>query len=170
MHESLSQGEQRRTATRRQVIVGAALTIGGVVLSPGRALAAIEEEISHTAEAIHQEAVFKASRKWVYEALTDAKQFDKVTHMGAAAKAGAPLDKIPTEVSAKVGGTFTIFGGHIIGRQLELLPNERIVQAWRVVDWSPGIYSIARYELVEEGGRGREEDIHPLIQNTIAIQ
>src|ERR1700683_3253993 len=34
-------------------------------------------DVSHTAEAIHQEVVFKASRKRVYEALTQTKQFDK---------------------------------------------------------------------------------------------
>jgi activator of HSP90 ATPase len=29
--------------------------------------------------------------------------------------------------------------------------NERIVQAWRAGSWSPGIYSIARFELTEQG-------------------
>ena len=28
---------------------------------------------------------------------------------------------------------------------------ERIVQLWRVVDWNPGIYAIARFELTEQG-------------------
>jgi len=46
---------------------------------------------------------------------------------------------------------FILFGGHIIGRQIELVPNERIVQAWRVVDWEPGVYSIAKFELREQG-------------------
>jgi activator of HSP90 ATPase len=62
----------------------------------------------------------------------------------------APAGK-PTEISREVGGTFTIYGGHIIGRHLELLPSERIVQAWRVVDWNPGIYSVAKFELTPEG-------------------
>jgi len=35
--------------------------------------------ISHTCESIHQEVVFKASRKRVYEALTQEKQFSQVT-------------------------------------------------------------------------------------------
>ncbi|HTD84272.1 MAG TPA: SRPBCC domain-containing protein, partial [Gemmatimonadaceae bacterium] len=35
----------------------------------------------------------------------------------------------------------------IIGRHLELVPDKRIVQAWRVVPWDPGIYSIARFQL-----------------------
>jgi activator of HSP90 ATPase len=151
MNETQSPGEQGKTATRRQVIAGAALSVGGVFLGSGRAWAAIEEEILHMAEAIHQEPVFKASRKRVYQALTDTAQFKKLMQLGAAAKAGAPMGQVPTEISREMGGAFTIFGGHIIGRQLELLPNERIVQAWRVVDWSSGIYSIARFELVEQG-------------------
>src|SRR6516164_3686932 len=64
--------------TRRQVIVGVAMAFGGLTLGSTRAWAGAEEEISHTAESIHQEAVFEASRKRVYEALTDTKQFDKV--------------------------------------------------------------------------------------------
>ena len=38
-----------------------------------------------------------------------------------------------------------------MGRQLELVPNQRIVQAWRVVDWKPGDYSIAKFELIDQG-------------------
>ena len=56
----------------------------------------------------------------------------------------------PTEISREVGGAFTLFGGHIVGRQLELEPNERIVQAWRVVRPGSGSYS-TRFELVEQG-------------------
>jgi activator of HSP90 ATPase len=61
----------------------------------------------------------------------------------------------PAEISPEVGGAFTLFGGHITGRHVELLPNERIVQAWRAGNWSPGVYSIARFELVEQGSGTR---------------
>jgi hypothetical protein len=30
----------------------------------------------------------------------------------------------PTEISREVGGAFTLFGGYIIGRHVELVPNE----------------------------------------------
>jgi len=53
--------------------------------------------------------------------------------------------------AAGAGSAFMLFGGHIAGRQIELVSNERIVQAWRVVTWSPGVYSIARFELKEQG-------------------
>jgi activator of HSP90 ATPase len=136
---------------RRKAIFGAFAAISSlVVLSAGK-LAGATEEISHSAEAIHQEPVFKASRKRIYEALTDTKQFDEVTHLSHDMHSGDGAGAKSTEISQEVGGAFTLFGGHIVGRQLELVPNERIVQAWRVVDWEPGWYSIARFEMVEQG-------------------
>ena len=88
----------------------------------------------------------------MYKALTDAKQFDRVVQLGAATKSGMVSAAKPTEISPEVGGAFSLFGGLIVGRQVELVPDERIVQAWRAAgDWKPGIYSIARFELVEQG-------------------
>ena len=36
-----------------------------------------------------------------------------------------------------------------------MAPNRRIVEAWRVVPWPEGIYSIARFELVQQGSGTR---------------
>jgi uncharacterized protein YndB with AHSA1/START domain len=127
-------------------IAGTAFRISG---SSHVAGTAASEEISRNAEAIHQEVVFKASRKRVYEALTDAKQFTKVTELSPVKNAP------PAEISVNVGGTFSCFGGVIVGRHVELVPNERIVQAWRVSHWDPGVYSIAKFELKEEGAGTR---------------
>jgi uncharacterized protein YndB with AHSA1/START domain len=102
--------------------------------------------ISHMAEAIHQEIALNAPPKRVYDALTETRQFDKLVVLSGI----TPKDS-PTEISPQVGGAFTIFDGHIIGRNLELVPNQRIVQAWRVVTWEPGWYSIAKFELREQG-------------------
>jgi activator of HSP90 ATPase len=137
--------------TRRQVITGVAAAAGVFALGSTGAWAGAEEEVSRTAESIHMEPVFKASRKRVYEALTETKQFDKVIHLSAAMKSGMAPDAKPTEISREAGGAFALFGGYIFGRHLELVPNERIVQAWRVGSWDPGIYSIARFELAEQG-------------------
>jgi len=136
--------------TRRQAIVGVAMAFGGLTLGPIKTWARAEDEISHTAESIHQEAFFRASRKRVYEALTDAKQFDKVIQLSGDMQSMHLGDK-PAEISPEVGGAFALFGGYITGRQVELLSNERIVQAWRTGGWPPGIYSIAKFELVEQG-------------------
>jgi len=138
------------TPTRRQMMAGVVIALGGLALGSTEAWAGAEEEISRTAEAIHQEPVFKASRKRVYEALIDAKQFDKVIQLSGVMQAMHLGDK-PAEISREVGGAFSLFGGYITGRHVELVPNERIVQAWRTGGWPPGVYSIAKFELVEQG-------------------
>jgi activator of HSP90 ATPase len=139
------------TETRRRVIAGAAGLFGAFALGLIRIGARSEDEVSHTAESIHQEPAFKASRKRVYEALIETKQFDKVVRLSAAMQSGMSLGNAPTEITNQVGGAFTLFGGHILGRQVELVRDERIVQAWRVATWDPGVYSIARFELKEQG-------------------
>jgi activator of HSP90 ATPase len=90
--------------------------------------------------AIHQEIVFGANPQRVYEALLDSKQFSQLT-------GGAPA-----QIDATEGGAFSCFGGMVTGRNIELRPNQRIVQAWRVGTWPEGQYSIARFELSETSG------------------
>jgi Activator of HSP90 ATPase len=91
---------------------------------------------------IHQEIDFNASPQRVYEALLNAKQFSEFSGR-------------PAEINREAGGAFSLFKGHIVGRNVELVPNQRIVQAWRVVTWPEGAYSIARFEMTpqEKGTR-----------------
>jgi uncharacterized protein YndB with AHSA1/START domain len=137
--------------TRRQMIAGATVALGSLGLSSSKAFAEAGEEISHSAESIHLETVFKASRKRVYEALTDAKQFHKVTQLSAAVQSGMVPSNPPAEIAGAPGGAFSFFGGYVSGRNIELAPHERIVQAWRAGSWPPGVYSIAKFELIEQG-------------------
>src|ERR1700726_2234903 len=151
MSEGRNQSAPANSPTRRQMIASVGVTFGGLALGLTKVRAATGEEISHTAEFIHQEPDINASRKRVYEALTDAKQFNKITKIVAAMEPAISLEKSPTVISPEVGGAFTLFGGIILGRHVELVPDTRIVQAWRVVNWSPGVYSIVRFELMEQG-------------------
>jgi activator of HSP90 ATPase len=141
---------QSRVLGRRQAIVGAAGAVSGMALWPARTQAEPEGEICRSEEAIHQMNVFKTSRKRVYDTLTQTKPFDALTQWSPEMRAGKSLGSVPTKISPEVGAEFFLFGGHIVGRHLELVPNERIVQAWRVVDWEQGLYSIARFQLLEE--------------------
>jgi len=151
MSEQRNSSAFMNSPTRRQVIAAVTLAFGGLSAGSVMSWAAAEEEISHTAEAIHMEPVFKASRKRVYEALTDAKLFEKVVQLSGAMKSGMPPGAKPAEIGREAGGAFALFGGYVTGRQLELAPNERIVQAWRAGGWEPGEYSIAKFQLVEQG-------------------
>jgi activator of HSP90 ATPase len=137
--------------TRRQIIVGAASACGAIAIGSVNAWGDTQDGISHSAESIHQEAIFKASRRRIYEALTDSVQFHKVTLLSEAMRSGMAPGMKPTEISREVGGAFSLFGGYVTGRQIELVPNERIVEAWRAGSWDLGIYSIAKFDLVEQG-------------------
>ena len=134
---------------RRQVLAGVGLAVAGFALGASEARASADDPISRSAESIHQEITFQASKKRVYDALTDAKQFEQIVHLSDAMKtlihAGAP----PTRISTESGGTFSTFGGLIVGMQIELVPNERIVQAWRPAYWKPGAYSIVKFALAD---------------------
>ena len=55
------------------------------------------------------------------------------------------------DISPEVGGAFAMFGGVIVGRNIELVPARRIVQAWRPKYWDPGVYSMVKFELVAAG-------------------
>ena len=137
-------------ATRRQMIVGTTAAAVGLAMCSIDASAAAEDGIVHSAEAIHQERSFQASRKRVYEALTDAQEFHKVSLLSAAVQSGATGGK-PTEMVSEAGGAFALFGGYITGRFLELSPHERIVQAWRSQSWQAGDFSIVKFELTDQG-------------------
>jgi len=95
------------------------------------------------ADVIHQEIDFKASPTRIYEALMDSEQHADFTANGAA------------DISREPGGTFTCHGGAISGRNIELVPGKRIVQAWRVANWDEGIYSIVKFELKDYDGGTR---------------
>jgi activator of HSP90 ATPase len=151
MKERTNQNAPPSSPTRRQLISGVAMACGGLALGLTKVRASTGEEISRTAESIHQENVFKASPNRVYEALTDTKQFNEITMISAAKEPRISLEKAPTEISRAVGGAFTLFGGIIMGRHVELVPNQRIVQAWREFNWAPGVYSLVKFELVAEG-------------------
>ena len=91
---------------------------------------------------IHQEVDFEASPARLYEALLDSKQFS--------AFSGGPAT-----IDREAGGAFSLFGGLILGRNVQLIRNERIVQAWRAGDWPEGVYSIVRFELKRQGSGTR---------------
>lgn len=92
---------------------------------------------------IHQEVDFKASPERVYQALTDSKQFSAFS------------GGIPADIQPDAGGAFKCFGGQISGRFIELVPNQRIVQAWHVAMWPDGVYSVVKFELSKQASGTR---------------
>jgi len=101
---------------------------------------------SSTSITIHQDVDFKVSPHKLYQALLSSKEFSASTKRSfdAFSEKSAAIDSV-------VGGSFSLFDGHIVGRILELVPDRRIVEAWRVVDWAAGKYSIVKFELTSQG-------------------
>jgi len=120
--------------TRRRV----GLILGGV----GAAVASAEAQTNQFPAGIHQEVDLPAKPARLYEILLDAKEF-------------AAFTKDAAEIQPRAGEAFTLFGGRITGRNVELIPNERIVQAWRPGSWPAGVYSIVRFELAANGSGAR---------------
>ena len=87
---------------------------------------------------IHQEVDFNCSASAIFEALTNPEQFATLTDSSA-------------EIDAVIGGQFNCFGGMISGVTVEIVPNQQLIQAWRVGNWAEGIYSIVRFQLVDAG-------------------
>src|ERR1700755_2562811 len=92
---------------------------------------------------IHQEAIIDAAPERVYAVLTDGERFAAATGQ-------------PARLSDQEGEDFTLFGGRVEGRQIELVPGERVVQAWRFGGahpgaWDAGVYSLVRFTLTPEG-------------------
>ena len=118
--------------TRRQLT----LLAGGIGLAP------VVAQTAKPGTTIHQEIDFTATPARIYEVLLDAKQF-------------AAFTKQTAEVQPQAGAAFKLFGGRITGRNIELIANQRIVQAWRPESWAPGIYSIVKFDLVAHGSGTR---------------
>jgi activator of HSP90 ATPase len=145
MSDSETVRQPGRATTRREILARGAAGLAGCIAT-ARGLEAQQgmTEKRSTGEeakitALHQELDFKAEPPRIYEILLDSKQFAAFT--GSAA-----------EISPIAGGAFNMFGGRIEGRNVELVPARRIVQAWRPASWDPGVYSIVEFQLTPQAG------------------
>lgn len=130
---------QEDLPTRRQVITSAAAMLGSLavsskILAQTSPAASEQPKAGDTRTALHEEVSLPGNPQRLYEALLDSRQF-------------AIFSGLPAEIDPKVGGAFSMFGGQIVGRNIELVPNVRIVQAWRPTHWDAGVYSVVRFEL-----------------------
>jgi activator of HSP90 ATPase len=87
---------------------------------------------------LQQTISFVASPHEIYEVLMDSKKHSDFT--GAAAV-----------ISQKIGGTFTVFDKYAAGKNIELIPDKKIVQTWRADDWPQNHYSTVTFDLKPNG-------------------
>src|ERR1039458_8862635 len=124
--------------TRRRALAGIAAALASAPFTRSQTQPpTMEQKPASTANqartSIHYEIDFHPTPARLYQAILDQKQFAAFSGMDAT------IDPTP-------GGAFPQFGGLIVGRTIELVPNQRIVQAWRPTHWDPGIYSIVHFE------------------------
>jgi activator of HSP90 ATPase len=91
---------------------------------------------------IHQAVVIKAPPRSVYRALMDSRQHSRIT--------GSKV-----VIAAKAGGAFSMWDGGIHGITLLLVPDAKIVQAWRSEEWPKDHYSIVTFSLQKSGNNTR---------------
>ena len=91
---------------------------------------------------IRQSVTIKTSPHEIYEALMDSKKHSQFTG-----------DK--ASISRKVGGKFSAYDGYAEGVNVELVPDEKIVQTWRAGDWPAGHYSTVTFSIKEVNGGTR---------------
>lgn len=146
-----------RLVSRRKLTLGLA-ALPAIGLLRGAALRAANSAaddaaagLSHDAEAIHQEVTFAAAPQAVYDVLTSTARFDAVTRLSDAVTLLSAPGAQATRIASRPGGAFVLFGGYISGRHVEMLPGERLVQAWRTGSWSAGHYSIVTFTLASAG-------------------
>lgn len=91
---------------------------------------------------IHQTVIFKATPHAVYEALMDTEKHAAFTGSKA-------------NLSRQIGGEISAYDGYISGQNVELVPEKKIVQTWRAVDWPEGFFSQVTFEMsvIPEGTR-----------------
>jgi activator of HSP90 ATPase len=131
--------------SRRQALTGFVVAIGSLAIGP-RALGDAPEAVvdaqakkeNLTRTSIHQEVPIKAAPGQIYAALLDSAQFSAFSGLTA-------------EMDSREGGAFSLFGGVISGRNVEFVPDRRIVQAWRPASWDEGVYSLVKFELTPQG-------------------
>ena len=88
---------------------------------------------------VMHEVTLNASPSEVFEGLMDSDRHAQFT--------GAPA-----QIDRRPGGAFSLYGGQLTGRTLEVKPNERIVQEWHAKDWPEGHNSRVTYELAPLDG------------------
>ena len=86
---------------------------------------------------------FKSPPETIYELLADSRKRTEVTGREAL-------------MSDKVGGKFSTDAGQVTGVIVDLVPGQRLVQAWRRKDFPEGIYSMAAITLAPTPRGGTE--------------
>lgn len=98
---------------------------------------------------IRQTITFNASPHEVFELLMDSKKHSALTNASA-------------KISRKIGGAISIFDNWITGKNLEIVPDKKIVQSWHAEteNWSEDYFSKVTFVLKKDGKKTKLRFIH----------
>jgi hypothetical protein len=97
---------------------------------------------------LHAETILPTAPRRVHDELADRGPTDSASVV------------VTTDIDPILGGAILgvaqrdmlePLGGDIEVRDIELVPGERVVQAWRISDWESGVYSLVRMTLMRDG-------------------
>lgn len=92
---------------------------------------------------IKQKVKFKAPPKIIYDLLADSKKHSRLTGEKAV-------------IGKKAGTSFSTGAGYAKGINVDLVPGQRIVQAWRAKNFPVGIFSMASFVMKPAKNGGTE--------------
>jgi len=90
-------------------------------------------------KSIEQVVTFRAAPVQVFDALMDSARH-------------AAFTGEPAQISREVGGAVSCYDGKVTAINLDIVPNQRIVQAWRPANFPPGVFTIATFALTPDAG------------------
>ena len=92
----------------------------------------MKKQVKIKTKNIKQVVTFSAAPHDLYEMIMDSKKH--AAFSGSSAK-----------MSRRINGAFAAYGGWIKGKNLKLIPDRLVVQAWRGADWPKDHYSKAMF-------------------------
>lgn len=91
---------------------------------------------------LHLEPTFNTTAEQLYITLLDQQRVSAWTRSAVQMEAFPPAE----------GSQFSLFGGSISGTFVKLVPNEQIVQKWRLDNWKDGHYATLDIQLKQGAG------------------
>ncbi|KAK6198525.1 activator of Hsp90 ATPase [Scheffersomyces amazonensis] len=96
----------------------------------------------YNTSSLYLEPVFNTTANQLYITLLDANR------IGAWTRAPPLIESFPP----KEGSEYKLFGGAVSGKIIKLIPDQHIVESWRLEDWKQGHYATLDIELKEGAG------------------